>query len=462
VTEVGTASILDSADEARPVSTSAPMRAAIAACSFGAAAIHLAMVPSHADSWLAEGIAFAVVGWLQVAVGVLILTRPTHLILRVACIANLVFIAAWAWTRAWGAPLGPQGGEPHSAGFVDLTAIGLEAATVVLAAVALRRPNSGEHIPRSWFAPLAVVPVGVLLLATMAIASPSATNHAHDEDASADHHGDDPDEHAHDPADEADEAEDAVEGDHGSHAHETEDAVEAIDDFGLAALHNGEMSHEYGPDQPLDAETRAALVHQLALTRLIAERFPTLGDARAAGSQAAGAFGPGMGIHMTTPTSGMPEVPPADPTVPSVPGTLSDTEILRPANLLYAGSDDDAPLAGFMYYAMTSEEPEGFAGPNDHWHTHSDLCLDLNDPDGGIGVFNVEEPTREACDEAGGYWYEQTQWMVHVWTVPGYESNRGVFSDINPAITCPDGTYFRVTEAETDVYKLNHCRSNPA
>jgi hypothetical protein len=32
--------------------------------------------------------------------------------------------------------------------------------------------------------------------------------------------------------------------------------------------------------------------------------------------------------------------------------------------------------------------------------------------------------------------------MVHVWTVPGYESDTGVFSEVSPALTCPDGTYY--------------------
>ena len=38
--------------------------------------------------------------------------------------------------------------------------------------------------------------------------------------------------------------------------------------------------------------------------------------------------------------------------------------------------------------------------------------------------------------------------MVHVWTVPGYESELGVFSDLNPALTCPDGTYHRIPTVE--------------
>ena len=28
-----------------------------------------------------------------------------------------------------------------------------------------------------------------------------------------------------------------------------------------------------------------------------------------------------------------------------------------------------------MYYAMGNTAPEGFAGPNDHWHRHSNVCL---------------------------------------------------------------------------------------
>ncbi len=55
---------------------------------------------------------------------------------------------------------------------------------------------------------------------------------------------------------------------------------------------------------------------------------------------------------------------------------------LRPANLLYDGATDDAPLAGFMYYSTSPVEPEGFAGPNDHWHTHGALCLNMGGEDG--------------------------------------------------------------------------------
>jgi len=138
---------------------------------------------------------------------------------------------------------------------------------------------------------------------------------------------------------------------------------------------------------------------------------------------------------------------------------------MRPSNLLYAGTTDDAQLAGYMYYSMTPDEPEGFAGPNDHWHTHGSMCVKLGGDEGGGGggvrVLRPAEPTQPSCESIGGLFVERTASMVHVWTIPGWESNRGVFSDINPSITCPDGTYYTVPEAESEQYRVNRCRSNP-
>ena len=55
-----------------------------------------------------------------------------------------------------------------------------------------------------------------------------------------------------------------------------------------------------------------------------------------------------------------------------------------------------------------------------------------------------ENTTKALCDTYGGQLIANTGYMIHVWTVPGYESSQGVFSDINPAITCPDGTYHQI------------------
>ena len=37
---------------------------------------------------------------------------------------------------------------------------------------------------------------------------------------------------------------------------------------------------------------------------------------------------------------------------------------------------------------------------------------------------------------------KNTGYMLHVWTVPGYESSLGVFSHLTPALKCADGTYY--------------------
>jgi hypothetical protein len=237
-------------------------------------------------------------------------------------------------------------------------------------------------------------------------------------------------------------------------------AAPHVDDNGLAALANGEMAHEYGPDTPLDATTRARLAYQLSLTRLIADRFPTLKDARVAGSKPAGAFGPGLGIHMGMPPADVALPARGEHSPPPVDGELTDEQIVRPTSLLYDGTGDDARLAGFMYYSLSPDEPAGFAGPNDHWHTHGNLCLKMSDE--GIETIQDAKKTKEACEAKGGFFVEQTTWMVHVWTIPGYESNRGVFSDINPAIACSDGTYHTVDAEVSDRYQLNKCRADAA
>lgn len=419
-----------------------PLRAVLASSSFGAGIIHVAMVPSHSNEWLAEGVAFAIVGVAQLLLAIGFVARPMRWMLVSAVAANLAFIGAWTWTRTAGPPFGPDAGIAHDVGAVDVVCVVLEAVVVLVAVVALARPRLGAGLAPSTLVALSVVPVSFLVLSTVVIASPSASEHGH---------GGDDDAHV-------ESAETAADGhDHG-HA-DGSIATGPVDDRGLALLANGEMAHDYGPDQPLDATTRAVLVHQLALTRLIVDRFPTLADAKAAGSQPAGGFGPGLGLHMSTPLTGMPEAPPPDPSVSSMPGVLSDAEVLRPANLLYAGSSDDSPIAGLMYYSTKPEEPEGFAGPNDHWHTHGSLCIKMA---GKIEVLHPAEQTNDACRAVGGIFIERTSYMVHVWTVPGYESNRGVFSDINPAVTCPDGTYYTVSEQEHERYKANKCLSNPA
>ena len=47
-----------------------------------------------------------------------------------------------------------------------------------------------------------------------------------------------------------------------------------------------------------------------------------------------------------------------------------------------------------------------------------------------------------------------TQYLLHVWTVPGYSDPLGVFAHTNPALTCGDGTYYMDTHDVTNACKV--------
>jgi hypothetical protein len=75
----------------------------------------------------------------------------------------------------------------------------------------------------------------------------------------------------------------------------------------------------------------------------------------------------------------------------------------------------------------------------------------VNTPEGIRTPFGADlnGVTDAMCEAEGGSMIDFTGYMVHVWTVPGYESDMGTFSDLNPKIKCPDGTYYTVPIEET-------------
>jgi hypothetical protein len=82
----------------------------------------------------------------------------------------------------------------------------------------------------------------------------------------------------------------------------------------------------------------------------------------------------------------------------------------------------------------------GFAGPNDRWHQHSNVCVKF--ANGVIAVpFAVDQDvTPQECADAHGTFMKKTVWMVHAWVVPGWESPQGVFSHDNLHVYCPGNT----------------------
>jgi uncharacterized membrane protein len=219
------------------------------------------------------------------------------------------------------------------------------------------------------------------------------------------------------------------------------------DDKGWSMVENG-MQHNMAPDVPLvklPAATRTELLRQLALTMDVVKKYPTVKDAEAAGYRRAGPFLPGLGTHYVGGRT-------------SRSGTLSDDDILRPSTIIYAGTKPESPIAGFMYIAgamaPNNAEPEGFAGPNDHWHYHTGICL-VSGTNGSMEALGFDGSiTRESCGARKGNWVAATQYLLHVWTVPGYTNPLGVFAHVNPALACGDGTYYTDTHEITNACKV--------
>jgi hypothetical protein len=95
-----------------------------------------------------------------------------------------------------------------------------------------------------------------------------------------------------------------------------------------------------------------------------------------------------------------------------------------------------------MYESLTSTDipPTGFAGPNDHWHRHSNLCIQYTKAGIVVPFVPDSDVTKARCDSVKGQFMPRSIWMVHAWVVPGYESPKGVFSHNNNDVHCPDGT----------------------
>jgi hypothetical protein len=194
-----------------------------------------------------------------------------------------------------------------------------------------------------------------------------------------------------------------------AHDHEPGDQELAA----AAAIGGGAADHDHGhgavvPEQPLDPATRDALGAQLTTAREVALRFPTVADAEAEGYRMVTPYVPLIGAHY-------------------IRFSLMDGsfDVEGPEMLLYDGTAPDSGIVGLSYYVVSrTGAPEGFVGPNDHWHQHIGLCINRD-----LVVVGGEDTTEEECAARGGMKVDGSDgWMVHAWVVPGWESPQGVFS----------------------------------
>jgi hypothetical protein len=377
----------------------------VAALLVGAAAVHLALAPSHFGHSTAEGVAFLIAAWFQLALAVAVLLRPTRRIIAAIIAVSVACIGVWVVSRIGGFSFGEHAADSDTVTVVDALTVVMEAFTIVLAAMLL-----SPVVRRSRSRAYAIVAVAsVLALTSALIAAPESRGGSTAATVSATGSGS---------------AGAAASSSASAHVHDHgATTVTDLNGHVVEGVKAHDVAAEQQPDKLLDAATRAQLADQLTAARAAAMQFPTVADAQAGGYfLVGGGYGPGAGAHYI-----------------SFRGVFGGFDPAKPPTLIYDGTKPTSKIVGLMYLGMGANgtAPEGFAGPNDHWHRHSGVCTK-----GADVIFPVDADVTEAqCSAKGGRYMATTTWMVHAWVVPGWESSLGVFSHENPNLPCADGTF---------------------
>jgi hypothetical protein len=337
----------------------------------------------------------ALVAWLEITLAVLMVARPSRALLVWALIGSAVLVVVGLTQLWWGhhAPLQP----------VEWLRLALESAAVVVCAVLLGRPRLGQTWDSSTAVVVSVVPVAVIVATVVLLVGQTPVLSTPTHVASA--------------APPPGQASVVVPGQNSSR-------------FQQIASGNDSEKSELKPYVPLDPTTQAQLTQQLAVATQAAERFPTVAAAKAAGMVLAGGMAPGVGAHFQVLSAA------------SLQGINPDGSVnpAEPASWIYASTADNAPVVGIMYESLSDQAPSGFAGPNDHWHQHSNLCITFRAGEIGVPFAPDASVTPQECRNVHGVFMKKTVWMVHAWVLPGWESPAGVFSHANTHIYCPGNT----------------------
>jgi hypothetical protein len=185
------------------------------------------------------------------------------------------------------------------------------------------------------------------------------------------------------------------------------------------------------PDQPLSAATRVTLAQELVAARAAALRYPTVADAEKAHMLQAGQFSPLTGAHFINLSSIVPQ---------NANTRYGGFDAGHPQSLIYDGTDPTSKVIGVMYLSLSVLPPPGFAGPNDHWHRHTNTCVEYRGSQIVVPFAADSDVTQSMCAAKHGEFMRETAWMVHAWVVPGWESPDGVFAHDNNDVRCANGT----------------------
>jgi hypothetical protein len=379
-----------------------PLVVLLATAMAGSALLHAANTAAMFDRYWAYGAFFAAVAWFQVVGAAAVVMRPSRAVFAAVGALNAVVVAVWVASRTAGVAIGPLSGTKLSVDTADALATGLEVLVVVgaiacLAAPALAQKRPTGVVPATLIAFLVVALAGGTAYA-MTVSSTTGTRTVVKVVASG---------------------------------KTTSDANSTGLSRTVGQPHNAdEAAAQNIPDIPLTRDQQTLLAYQLVAARAAAMQYPTVADATKAGMIVAGGFAPGSGAHYINYRYALSDV--------NADGTVNAA---HPGTLIYDGTSPTSRVIGVMYTALgTPTPPQGFAGLNDHWHRHANVCTKF-----AGGMIQVPFPadsdiTKAQCDAVGGMFMKQTVWMVHAWVVPGWESPQGVFSHDNPDVKCADGT----------------------
>ncbi len=179
--------------------------------------------------------------------------------------------------------------------------------------------------------------------------------------------------------------------------------------------HSGAGHQLFGPttEEPLSPVDADRFATQWEAARAAVPALDSAPEAAAAGYVLSSTPSPGVGVHWVKWEL---IAQPFDPA--------------RPSMLLFAADRDGGDLVGFSYWVHSPSPPEGFAGPNDRWHTHSGLCV--------VNGWVEREAVGTPAECPGSWLAGDDLWMLHAWVVDGYVNRWGRFAPTNPKL-CPRG-----------------------
>jgi hypothetical protein len=351
----------------------------------------------HFSGWRFGAIALVVAAWAQIVVGVTGVVKPSRSLFRGIAVLSIATGALWAAVLT---------GHHGVSAFAGGMGAALSGAAFVIALTLALLPTIGASWSSSTFVMSSLIPVAIVVLTMTALSFPATAAAPRSRSTAPPPTTSNP------------------------FFNSVPVPGQGTARFLQIASGNDTEQAEKKPWVPVDPATQAVLSQQLAEAQQAALSFPTVADAKKAGMILAGGMAPGVGAHYQVLSA------------QALNGVNPDGSInpAHPGSWIYDCIADNCTVVGVMYESFNTLAPSGFAGPNDHWHQHSNLCITYSQGKIGVPFAPDTSVTPAQCATAHGQFLKKTLWMVHAWVVPGWESPLGVFSHSNPHVYCPGNT----------------------